>query len=112
VHVEIAPEVGALDQARQGVRGRGLDLAAHFAQLSGGTKSRPRAGVDVLFVLAGDAAVVVDAEQSVFVQLESRGRFARSRSAMLCALDPVKYCIAAPPAFRRRRAAGRPGTHH
>ena len=70
VHVEVAAEIGALDQAGQRARRGGVDLAAHLAQLRRHPVEAER-GVDVLFALAGDAAVVRDAEQAVFVQLEA-----------------------------------------
>ena len=70
VHVQIAAEIGAIDEAGQLTGGRGLDLAARLAKLRR-NPGQPERFVHLLFARAGHRRPVVDAEQPVLVQLES-----------------------------------------
>ncbi len=70
VAVQIAAQVVALDEGGQASVPRGLELAPLLAQF----RRDPRQAeglVDARLGVAGDAGVVLDAEQAVLVQLES-----------------------------------------
>ena len=96
VHVEIAAQVGSrVTQARQRALFGRLDLAAVLAQLRR-DRAPGRARVDPVLVRAGHRDVVVRARYRPYsFSLKPRWS-ARSRSAMLWAFEPVKYCSAAP----------------
>jgi hypothetical protein len=68
VHVQVAAQVGALDQRRQSARGGGLDLAAVLAQF-GRNPGQPERGVDLLLGRARATAPAL--EQTVLVELHA-----------------------------------------
>lgn len=68
VYVQVAAQVGALDQRRQRPFGGGFDLAAVLAQL-GQDPGQPERGVDLLLGCAGAPATAV--EQPVLVELQA-----------------------------------------
>ena len=70
VHVEVAAQIGEIDEPRERAGRGGVELAAHLAQLGRNPVEAER-GVDLLLALAGDANLVGDPEQAVLVQLEA-----------------------------------------
>ena len=107
VHVEIAAQIGELDQTGQARGGGRVDLAAHFAQFGRHPLEAERR-VDVLLALAGDAAVVVDPVEAVLVQLEAESdRAVAQRDVVRLRPGEVLHRRAA--ALGGRRAEGRPG---
>ena len=109
VHVQVAAQIGALDQARQRVRCGRLDLAAHLAQLRRNPRRgrAPRRCPPRVSPATRASSAIRNSPYSF--SLKPRP-IARSRSAMLCAFEPVKYCIAAPrlSAATSRRSAWKP----
>ena len=106
VHVQVAAEVAARQQPRQRAAPRPLDLAAVLAQLRRHPRQAERL-VDRLLGLAGDPRSSV-ARRTARTRSACQPRsIARSRSTMLCAFEPVKYCRAAPrlSGGTRRRSA-------
>ncbi len=69
VHVEVAADVGQLDQLGQAAFGGGFDFAAVLAQLGRNPRQAERL-VDAGFGFAGHACIVLHAEQAVFAELQ------------------------------------------
>ena len=85
--MKVAANVGSGDQHRQ-VAGLGeRDLAAILAHFRRNI-SKPELSVDLLLGRAGDAPLA--GEQTVFIELPAAVDRRLPRSAMLCALEPVK----------------------
>ena len=83
VHVKIAAQIGGSDRAAAARRASGsVDFAAVLAKL-GRHPRHPERLVNAFFGVTRDAAVVVDAEQAVLVQLEARAE-SRGRGARRC----------------------------
>ena len=94
VHVQVAAQIADGDERGQRAGDRRLDFAAMLAQLGLDPRHAERL-VDAFLGLAGDLLVVVERKRPYSFSLKPRW-MARSRTTMLCALEPVKYCIAAP----------------
>ena len=83
VAVEVAAQVVAFHQQRQPPVARGLEFAALLAQFGRNPRQAERF-VDAGFGVAGDACVVLDAEQAVLVQLQALPQ-RRDRATRCCA---------------------------
>ena len=94
VHVQVAAQIGVLDQARQRAGLGRLDLAAVLAQL-GRHEGQPERRVDPASSSPATRDSSSRRNSPYSFSLKPRAS-ARSRSAMLCAFEPVKYCSAAP----------------
>ena len=77
-------------------RARAASISPRFSRSSGGTPGQAERLVDALLGLARHASLPVDVGTARTRSASSRAASARSRSAMLWAFDPVKYCSAAP----------------
>ena len=67
VHVQIAAQIGAIDEARQRTRGRRLDFAARFAKFRWNPVEAQRA-VNVGLLFAADACVVGRTKEPVLIE--------------------------------------------
>ena len=83
-----------LDESGKLVLGGHFDLAAVLAHLRGNVVE-PQLAVNLLLCFSGDLLVVLQCEQSVFIQCVSHFKRALAKSYVVD-LDPVKYCMAAP----------------
>ena len=108
VHVQVALEIRPRDQRGQRPGGGGFDLAAVLAQLRLDERQSERL-VDVLLRSRRRSAVSSASKRPYSFSFQPRSS-ARSRSAMLCAFEPVKYCRAAPrcSGVTMRRSAWKP----
>ncbi len=70
VHVQIAAQIGALDQARQHMKGGGIDFALHLTHF-GRHPVESQRRVHIRFALAGQLHIVRDAEHAVLVQFQT-----------------------------------------
>src|SRR6185437_10922968 len=68
--VKVTPEVSALDEKRQPMAGRGLNLAAVFPQLRG-HPLQPQRLIDVLFGFASDSTAGRVLKNAVLVHLQT-----------------------------------------
>ena len=95
MQVQVAAEVGPRDQRGQRVALGGLDLAAMLAELRRDERqAERRRRCPASSAPASDSPVSTSNRPYSFRRRPRAS--ARSRSAMLCAFEPVKYCSAAP----------------
>jgi len=95
VHVQIAAHLAELEELRERVALGPLDLSPILADL-GRNPGKIDRRVDFSLGPPGDRLFA--AEHAVLVDLQPP-LLRRRRMTMLCSLEPVKYCIAAPNDF-------------
>ena len=107
VHVQVAAEIGAVDQPRQGARSAASN-SPRFSRSSGGIQAEAQRFVDVLLARAGDPLLVSsrNSPYSFSLQAALQGAIAQRDVVRLRAGEVLQRRAAA---VGRRPAAGRPG---